>query len=79
MQLIAFASFKGGCGKTTTLMAMAAMLTARGRRIALFEADDNKPLALWRRRADARGQWDARCALCPAGRPRRAGDGLRGR
>ena len=38
MQLIAFTSFKGGCGKTTTLMAMAAMLAARGRRIALFEA-----------------------------------------
>ncbi|MGR3746392.1 MAG: nucleotide-binding protein [Pseudooceanicola nanhaiensis] len=66
MQLIAFTSFKGGCGKTTTLMAMAAMLAARGRRIALFEADDNKPLALWRRHAEARGQWDARCALYPA-------------
>ena len=36
------------------------------RRIALFEADDNQPLALWRRHAEARGQWDARCALYPA-------------
>ena len=48
MKLIAFTSFKGGSGKSTTLMAVASILAERGMKVACFEADDNEPLATWR-------------------------------
>lgn len=58
MKTITFASFKGGAGKTTALMAACSSLAAQGRRIALFEADPNEPLTRWREDALEQGTWD---------------------
>jgi chromosome partitioning protein len=66
MHLVALTSFKGGSGKTTTLMAAASALAQRGMRVGLFEADENEPLAAWRRTARSRGTWDDLCTVYPA-------------
>lgn len=66
MKLIAFASFKGGAGKTTALMAVASSLIHRGHKVALFEADENQPLDQWRQNAETIGTWSERCRLYPA-------------
>ena len=64
MKLIAFTSFKGGSGKSTTLMAVASILAERGMKVACFEADDNEPLATWRDYGNEIGTWDeAKCAV----------------
>ncbi len=67
MKMISFVSFKGGAGKSTALMAVASALVADGHRIALLEADENRPLEGWRRNALKLGTWDdANCRLLMA-------------
>lgn len=66
MQLIAFASFKGGAGKTTALMAAASSFVHHGKRVALFEADENQPLDQWRQNAEKVGTWAENISLYPA-------------
>jgi cellulose biosynthesis protein BcsQ len=67
MRLVSFVSFKGGSGKTTALMAIASALVEDGHRIALLEADENRPLAGWRERALEIGTWDEEhCLLLPS-------------
>lgn len=63
MKLITCCSFKGGAGKTTAFMALCSALAARGKTVALFEADENRPLTTWRENAIANGTWDERCAV----------------
>lgn len=66
MKLISFASLKGGAGKTTSLMAACGSLVARGKKVGLFEADDNQPLRAWRTYAKANGTWDDACEITTA-------------
>ena len=66
MKLVSFTSFKGGAGKTTSLMAALPGLLASGRRVALFEGDANDSLKLWRRNAREIGTWDEDCAIYEA-------------
>jgi chromosome partitioning protein len=47
MQVIVFASSKGGVGKTTSALALASVLTHHGAPTTLIDADPNAPLALW--------------------------------
>lgn len=47
MQVIVFASSKGGVGKTTSALALASVLTHHGAATTLIDADPNAPLALW--------------------------------
>jgi cellulose biosynthesis protein BcsQ len=63
MKMIAYCSFKGGAGKTTALMAMCSSLVASGTKIALFEADQNRPLQKWQQNALANDTWDELCQL----------------
>lgn len=63
MKLVTFASWKGGAGKSTALMATACSLVAQGRRIALFEADPNATLRRWRENAKEIETWDDRCEI----------------
>ena len=67
VKIISFINFKGGAGKTTALSVVASALLARGRRVALFESDENAPLGTWRANARARGTWDEACQIFPAG------------
>lgn len=50
MQVIVFASSKGGVGKTTAALTLASVLTHHGASTTLIDADPNAPLALWGRR-----------------------------
>ena len=63
MKLITCCSFKGGAGKTTALMAVCSSLASRGKRVALFEADDNRPLTRWLENSTPIGAWDDKCAV----------------
>jgi cellulose biosynthesis protein BcsQ len=63
MKMIAYCSFKGGAGKTTALMAMCSLLLATGKKVALFEADQNRPLQKWQENAMQNGGWDENCHL----------------
>jgi chromosome partitioning protein len=67
VKIINFINFKGGAGKTTTLSVVASALLARGRKVALFESDENAPLGAWRTNARAKGTWDEGCGIFPAG------------
>ncbi|MGO6748070.1 conjugal transfer ATPase VirC1 [Rhizobium ruizarguesonis] len=66
MQLITCCSFKGGAGKTTALMGLCSALATEGKTVALFEADENRPLSRWRENAVARNSWDPRCEVFTA-------------
>jgi chromosome partitioning protein len=44
---VAFVSPKGGAGKTTAALLLALGLGERGRRVAMIDADPNKPLVHW--------------------------------
>lgn len=50
MQVIVFASSKGGVGKTTSALSLACVLTHHGAATTLIDADPNAPLALWAQR-----------------------------
>lgn len=63
MKLITCSSFKGGAGKTTALMGLCSSFIAKGKRIALFEADENRPLTRWRENALQAGSWDENCSV----------------
>lgn len=49
MAVISFVSSKGGVGKTTSAVVLAGELVAAGRKVALIDADPNKPLEAWSR------------------------------
>lgn len=57
MKQITFASFKGGAGKTTAVMAVTSALSHQGKRIALIDTDENMPLIEWRDNALKAGTW----------------------
>jgi len=57
MKQITFASFKGGAGKTTAVMAVTSALSQKGKRIALIDTDENMPLLEWRDNALKAGTW----------------------
>lgn len=63
MKVVSFASFKGGCGKTTALKAICSMLVFLGKKVAIFEADIQNPLQKWRERAIPQGTWDETCKI----------------
>lgn len=63
MKLITCCSFKGGAGKTTALMGLCSALAAKGKTVALFEADENRPLTTWMDNAVENGTWDERCTV----------------
>lgn len=50
MQVIVFASSKGGVGKTTSALTLASVLTHHGAPTTLIDADPNAPLAVWANR-----------------------------
>ena len=58
MKILTWASFKGGAGKTTSLMVVASSLVNQGHTVALFEADANAPLITWKERAKENDAWD---------------------
>jgi len=66
MKLITCCSFKGGAGKTTALMGLCSALASEKKTIALFEADENKPLTRWMHNALRAGTWDNRCKVFAA-------------
>ncbi len=49
MAVISFVSSKGGVGKTTSAVVLAGELAAAGRKVALIDADPNRPLEAWSR------------------------------
>lgn len=61
MKLVTCCSFKGGAGKTTALMGLCSALLADNKTVALFEADENRPLTTWMENAKENGSWDDRC------------------
>jgi len=58
MKMITFTSFKGGSGKTTTLMLVASSLVNMGKSVCLLEADENRPLTAWQAYGENEGTWD---------------------
>lgn len=63
MKLITCCSFKRGAGKTTALMGLCAAYASIGRRVALFEADNNRPLTRSKDNALRSNAWDPRCEI----------------
>lgn len=66
MKQITFASFKGGAGKTTAVMAVTSTLIASGKRVALIDADENAPLMDWRKAAQSLNTWSDDCEIYEA-------------
>lgn len=66
MKLITSCSFKGGAGKTTALMGLCSSLSSRSKKVALFEADQNRPLGTWMENALRNDAWDPLCEVFPA-------------
>ena len=50
MQVIVFASSKGGVGKTTSALTLSSVLTHHSAPTTLIDADPNAPLAIWSKR-----------------------------
>lgn len=50
MPVIAFASSKGGVGKSTSAVLLAAELAERGAGVTIIDADPNRPVARWAKR-----------------------------
>jgi len=50
MQVIVFASSKGGVGKTTSALTLSSVLTCHGAATTLIDADPNAPLHMWSKR-----------------------------
>ncbi|GLU27966.1 conjugal transfer ATPase VirC1 [Brucella sp. NBRC 12950] len=63
MKLITFCSFKGGAGKTTALMGICSALHLQGKKVALFEADENRPLTRWKTNAERYKTWQPSCEV----------------
>ncbi|RZN11169.1 MULTISPECIES: conjugal transfer ATPase VirC1 [unclassified Bradyrhizobium] len=61
MKLITCCSFKGGAGKTTALMGLCSSFAFKDNKVALFEADENRPLTKWKENALRNGTWDPQC------------------
>lgn len=57
MKVISMISRKGGVGKTTSLMALASVASAKNLRTILIDTDQNEPMEHWRVKADAYGFW----------------------
>jgi chromosome partitioning protein len=51
MPVIVFASPKGGAGKSTSAVLLATELALKGARVTILDADPNKPVSHWARRA----------------------------
>jgi chromosome partitioning protein len=51
MPTIVFASPKGGAGKSTSAVLLATELASRGATVTVIDADPNKPLSQWSKRA----------------------------
>ncbi|MFZ1009510.1 MAG: ParA family protein [Candidatus Sulfotelmatobacter sp.] len=51
MPTIVFASPKGGAGKSTSAVLLATELAQKGARVTILDADPNKPVSQWARRA----------------------------
>jgi len=66
MKTITFASFKGGAGKTTAVMAVTSTLIAAGKRVALIDTDENMPLVDWREAAQSQDTWSNLCSVYEA-------------
>lgn len=47
MPIIALASPKGGCGKSTSAIILATELAARGTSVTIIDADPNRPISRW--------------------------------
>lgn len=63
MKLVTCCSFKGGAGKTTSLMGLCSAWSSSEKRVALFEADENRPLTKWKANAVNNGTWDDKCEV----------------
>lgn len=61
MKVITFASFKGGCGKTTSVMAITSMLVNHGNRVELIDCDRQRQLSTWQKSAQKNDLWDDYC------------------
>lgn len=57
MNIITAASFKGGAGKTTAVMAITSAFVAKGKSVALIDTDENMPLSEWQQNAVKEGTW----------------------
>ncbi|MFK5980837.1 MAG: AAA family ATPase [Rhizobiaceae bacterium] len=66
MKLITFASFKGGSGKTTSVMAVCSSFVAQGIKVALIDADENGPLSDWQKSAERSKTWTTDCRVYQA-------------
>lgn len=66
MKTITFASFKGGAGKTTAVMAVTSTLIAAGKHVALIDTDENMPLIDWREAAQSQDTWSNLCSVYEA-------------
>jgi chromosome partitioning protein len=51
MPVVVFASPKGGAGKSTSAVLLATELALRGAGVTILDADPNKPVSLWAKRA----------------------------
>lgn len=51
MPTIVFASPKGGAGKSTSAVLLATELALKGAGVTILDADPNKPVSLWAKRA----------------------------
>jgi cellulose biosynthesis protein BcsQ len=66
VKLVTCCSFKGGAGKTTALMGLCSAWAALGHRVALFEADENRPLTKWKENALKNQTWADSCEVFTA-------------
>ncbi|WP_298822528.1 ParA family protein [uncultured Roseibium sp.] len=48
MPIICAANPKGGAGKSTTILAIAAVLAEQGASVTIIDADPNKPITDWK-------------------------------
>ena len=56
--ILTFMSGKGGAGKTISLMTIVSALSARGKKVAILEADEMRPITAWRADGLEKGTWD---------------------
>ncbi|QCJ00986.1 conjugal transfer ATPase VirC1 [Agrobacterium larrymoorei] len=66
MKLLTFCSFKGGAGKTTALMGLCSAFAKGGKRVALLDADENRPLTRWKENGVRRNTWNESCEVYAA-------------